>query len=151
MENQNTNTTPVWVYEITLKHYMNDCLPLVCHGTTAAKARYAAYLDMSECYESFADFLADIVSCRRIFRIHATTDESFAEMANNRGIPFARIGMRVSAAGRYGTITGCNVSDNLNVLFDGETTATNVHPTWRITYYDDNGNIIARFCDDDIL
>lgn len=145
MENQNTKTTPVWVYEITLKHYMNDCLPLVCHGTTAAKARYAAYLDMGKCYDSFADFLADIVSCRRAFRVHCTTDEAFAETARDRGVPFARIGMRVSVAGRFGTITGCNSAGNLDVLFDSRASAENVHPTWNITYYDEDGDIIAEF------
>jgi len=109
-----------------------------------SKARYAAYLNLSECYENFAAFLNDIESSHRVCT-PPQSSRTFAEMRIRRGIPFAYLGMTVKISGRRGIIVGVNASDNLDVLFDGDTEPSNCHPTWNITYYDDVGNLLADF------
>lgn len=142
MANKLTRTDPLSAYEFTLGRYPSA--PHTAFGTTMAKARYAAYLDLAECYETFPDFLHDIKSSRRVC-VLPRPDKAFAEMRVRRSIPFARIGMTVMVGGRYGTIVGVNASDNLDILFDGDTTPSNCHPTWNIAYYDDVGNLLADF------
>ena len=66
----------------------------------------------------------------------------FELMIKNRSIPFAKLGMKVSVEGRMGTIVGFH-GLNLAVYFDGEYNYSNCHPHWKVTYYDDNMNIIA--------
>ncbi len=71
--------------------------------------------------------------------------EQFKETANNRGIPFAKKGMRIKVDGKKGVIKDFNSSANLNVLFDGEKVKVNCHPTWESVFYDEDENIIADF------
>ncbi len=67
----------------------------------------------------------------------------FRRCMEYRGIPFARIGMRVLVDGKPGAIVGHNDSANLDVLFDGDRHASNCHPGWMVVYLDDGGNPIA--------
>lgn len=75
------------------------------------------------------------------------TTDHFRRTAANRGVPFARIGMRVRVGDASGVIVGNNASANFDVLFDedsrykGET--LNCHPQSEITYFDDEGSEIA--------
>lgn len=135
-----TNRT-VSIYEFTLGRYRST--PRQVFGTTMSKARYAAYLELAECYEDFPSFLRDIESSRRVYTPYQP--RTLAEMRERRGIPFAYMGMPVEVGGRHGIIVGVNASDNLNVLFDGDTVPSNCHPTWNIVYYDDVGNLLADF------
>lgn len=69
----------------------------------------------------------------------------FQETAEQRGIPFAKKGMRVEVAGKPGLIKNFNIRANLDVLFDGEKEVSNCHPTWEIVYFDKSGKIIKDF------
>ena len=43
----------------------NGWPPITAFGATAGKAKYSAYLERSECFASFRDFLLSIISCER--------------------------------------------------------------------------------------
>lgn len=71
------------------------------------------------------------------------------EMQSARGIDFARLGMKVEVSGEIGTIAGMNCRGNLDVVFANQIKMGahkhNCHPTWDITYYDANGEVIAAY------
>ena len=64
-------------------------------------------------------------------------------------MPFVKRGMRVKSthSGKYGRISGVNSSENLNVIFDGETHVSNCHPTWMMQYFNSEGVVIAEYAD----
>lgn len=67
-----------------------------------------------------------------------------------RNLPFIKKGMRVEYTHekiKTGKIIGGNSSGNLNVLFDGKKKPENCHPTWAMRYFDDDGKVIAEFCE----
>ncbi|HBN6882667.1 TPA: hypothetical protein L3310_003248 [Vibrio cholerae] len=71
---------------------------------------------------------------------------SIQNVRDGRNLPFLKRGMRVQVdGGKFGTITGANRSMNLNVRLDGEKHSGNYHPTWKMRYFDENGNVIAEF------
>ncbi|WP_050916583.1 hypothetical protein [Vibrio cholerae] len=71
---------------------------------------------------------------------------SIQSVRDGRNLPFLKRGMRVQVDGdKFGTITGANRSMNLNVRLDGEKHSSNYHPTWKMRYFDKNGNVIAEF------
>ena len=74
-----------------------------------------------------------------------TKEEIFAETMQSRGVSFARIGMRVEINGRMGNIKGCSVRANIDVLFDGDKSKSNCHPTWNICYFHHDGSIAGDF------
>lgn len=52
-----------------------------------------------------------------------------------RGVPFAKLGMRVRFDnGDHGTLVGHNSSANLDVIMDGADSPLNCHPAWQISY-----------------
>jgi len=69
------------------------------------------------------------------------------DMKRCRGIDFARLGMMVEVDGDVGTIIGMNQSANLDVMFANRLKhgkhPMNCHPTWRIRYFDEKGEVIA--------
>lgn len=76
------------------------------------------------------------------------TTDGIVRTAKYRGVPFARAGMRVKVENDYGRIVSHNDSANWDVLFEtgrwaGET--LNCHPNWMMTYYDDDGTVLAEF------
>lgn len=72
--------------------------------------------------------------------------EQFQEdMIRCRGIEFARLGMKVEVNGKEGTIQGMNANANLNVLFPGQAGVRNCHPTWKVKYFNEQGEVIADF------
>lgn len=71
--------------------------------------------------------------------------EIFKDTAENRGVPFAEIGMRVELQGKRGVIKGFNSSANLDVIFDGDKKKTNCHPTWEMIYFNSGGSIAKDF------
>ena len=68
---------------------------------------------------------------------------------NQRGLKFIKRGMKVenTYSKKIGVITGGNSSGNINVKFEGETKASNCHPTWMMKYFDQDGNVIAEYKD----
>lgn len=106
-----------------------------------AKAEFLRSLD--------GDYNYIDVLCKKDYEIK--TDESFNKVAESRGVKFAKIGMRVSVNGENGHITGHNRSGNFDVLFNENSKwkgqNLNCHPTWRVTYFDEEGKIIKSFND----
>ena len=68
---------------------------------------------------------------------------------NNRGLKFVEIGMKVQFIynGKFGIIKGENNSGNLDVLFDGDKKPSNLHPTYKMRYFDSSDNVIAEYND----
>lgn len=109
------------------------------HARSASKARREYHLDVSESWPDvrYIDVRSELEGSPR-------DDEGFRRMAEYRGIPFARIGMRVLAEGHWGNIVGHNSSSNLNVLTDAGV-VLNCHPTHGVTYYADDSSVACRF------
>lgn len=76
------------------------------------------------------------------------TSERFLKTARYRGVPFARIGMRVSVGGEYGVLVGTNSAANFDVLFDEKSRykgmVLNCHPWHEMTFYREDGTEIAK-------
>ena len=74
---------------------------------------------------------------------------SLEYVRKQRGLDFIERGMRVElsygSVKKQGTIMGGNPSGNIDVLFDGEKTHANCHPTWCLKYFDKQGNVIAEY------
>jgi hypothetical protein len=114
---------------------------------TPAQARYAFYVHHSfdESYrEMFKYIKSKYIGEMEISHLFQDK-ERFDDMCKRRGIEFAYLGMTVDIAGRKGKIVGSNQSLNLNIVFDGQVHDSNCHPTWEITYYDNDGNIVECF------
>ena len=57
-----------------------------------------------------------------------------------RGVP-AKRGMRVEVNGSKGQIASAR-GGSLYVRFDGGRCSVPCHPTWRVVYFDDDGNVL---------
>ena len=77
------------------------------------------------------------------------TSDEFRRNAEYRGVPFAKVGMRVRVGEAMGTIIGHDSSANWRVLFDEDTRyqggTLSCHPRWEITYYGNGGEVLADF------
>lgn len=117
--------------------------PTTIYATSIGKAK-ARY-----CVEA-RDWHPDVayldIRAKRARRSAPVTTDAFRRVADSRGIPFARVGMRVRVGDDMGTIVGHNRSANLNVLFDDGTRyggeVLNCHPNWKVTYFDEAGEVI---------
>lgn len=117
---------------------------------TAGKAKYDYYRYLQDgLWETDFGTFVKKANCRKIRKAGVSSffgdKDSFERMCKSRIIEFAHMGMRVSVAGRMGTIVGSNYSGNLDVLFDGHCNTNNCHPWWETVYYDQPGNIIKDF------
>lgn len=102
-----------------------------------------------------ADFLRDVADCGfqftdiRVRRVGGpVTTADLVRTAKYRGVPFVRAGMRVRVGEDFGRIVSHNDSANFDVIFEtgpwaGET--LNCHPNHMMTYYDDDGTVLASF------
>ncbi|MDO8416568.1 MAG: hypothetical protein Q7S87_10205 [Agitococcus sp.] len=76
-------------------------------------------------------------------------DQFIHDMARQRNITFARIGMLIEVNGDIGTIRGMNSSANLDVVFANQMKLGkhkhNCHPTWETRYFDAQGAVIADY------
>lgn len=119
---------------------------------TAGKAKYDYYLYLQDgIWEvDFREFLKH-VNCKKVGKAGIASlfgDYSqFKRMCELRGIGFAFQGMRVSVAGRMGTIVGANSSLNLDVVFDGKWVSNNCHPHYETIYFDNYGKEVANYCE----
>lgn len=75
--------------------------------------------------------------------------KSLDYIKNQRGLKFVEIGMKVQFLhnGKFGVIKGENSSGNLDVLFEGDKKPSNCHPTYKMRYFDNDGNVIAEYND----
>ncbi len=103
---------------------------------TAGAAKYRKWLDIKECWEDTP------ITSMRARRVREYVEPAgFRSCVDGRGIAFARIGMRVQLSdGTSGRIVGHNSSANLDVLVGR--VVYNVHPLWRVTYFDEGGEVI---------
>lgn len=83
------------------------------------------------------------------------TSPELRRVADYRGVAFVCAGMRVKVGNDFGVIVGANSSANLDVLFDADgrygEEVMNCHPHSQITYFDNHGEIIKAFVDDEAL
>ena len=119
---------------------------------TPSKARYKFYneLDAEEPYSEYFKYIKvrKIGVCDESYlpQISEYDLEKFNIVIEHRNIPFAKIGMKISVAGKIGKIIGANSSMNLDVDFIGDGTKSNCHPTWETIYYDENNVVLKTFC-----
>ena len=114
----------------------------------AGKARYHCLLDLRDA--GYRVRFQDI-RVRSTSSLPLVTLDAFAETARRRGVPFARIGMKVKVGEHSGIITGKNDSSNFDVLFtEGphKGLALNCHPNWEMKYFAADGSILADFSEE---
>jgi hypothetical protein len=109
-------------------------------AATAGRAKYHRWLDLRESWDLPITDMRSRVSERLA---DPETECRFESMKKSRGIPFAKIGMRVIGEGHEGVITGANCSANLNVLNAAGVTM-NIHPTYDVQYFAGDGSLIAH-------
>jgi hypothetical protein len=113
------------------------------HALTAGKAKADYLRDVSE---PWPDVKFTDITCRCLGG--PVTDDGFRKTATYRGVPFAKIGMRVEVGGDAGQIAGNNSSANFDVLFTAgkhKGLTLNCHPNWMFKYFGDNGEVLAEF------
>lgn len=105
---------------------------------TASKARYQCLLNLRD-----AGWEVEFkhIACRPCETLSMARLAAFAETAQKRGVPFARIGMRVDVDGRRGWIVNKNDSANFEVLFETGA-AGSCHPHWKMKYFDRDGRLL---------
>lgn len=113
----------------------------ILNRATAGQAKADYFRDVSEIGCRYTD-----IRVRRLGGPVTTAD--LVRTATYRGVPFVRAGMRVKVGDDFGRIVGHNDSANFNVLFEtgkwaGQT--LNCHPNWMMTYFDDEGTVLASF------
>jgi hypothetical protein len=97
---------------------------------SAGAAKYQRFLALVDCCPDLC------INQMRARSMGAALVEpaGFRDFAERRGIPFARVGMRVMVDGQPGVIVGHNASGNLDVILDGHQHPSNCHPSWRVVY-----------------
>lgn len=121
----------------------------IAETSAKAKAQHYNYLQDGLFEDDFFTVVRNM-KCRKIGRasIMALFGDynQFKRMCELRNIAFAFQGMRISVAGRMGTIVGSNSSLNLDVVFDGRWDINNCHPHYETIYLDNYGKEVANFC-----
>ena len=108
----------------------------IVYAETPGKAKYLRLLDLWEVWDGIS---LKHLTCREILPCRFSTPDSFDEVARRRGLPFARVGMKVRVDGNAGVIVGSNDSSNFDVYFtDGPHKGTigNCHPGWQFEFVD---------------
>jgi hypothetical protein len=143
-------------YSVTLPDAFRD-YPYDYSETIVAKSASAARYkfwqwNLSETYWNYSDVFRRLKSRT----LGPATPSSFfpetdAKMAvwesvvKWRGLKYAFLGQRIDVDGKMGTIVGGNDSLNLNVVMDGESRTSNVHPSWETTYFSRDGSVVKNF------
>ena len=65
-------------------------------------------------------------------RYIGNTQNAIDVVTKYRGLPNIKKGQMCRVDGRNGKVWGGNASANLNVLFDGESRASNCHPNYKM-------------------
>ena len=164
MKNDNSNESPNlakrvlgdrFIYECSITYGFNRSEDYTKKSEiiaeTPSKARYRFYneLDADEPYSEYFKYIKvrKIGVCDKDYLpfISDYDKEKFERVIANRNITFAKIGMKISVAGKIGKIIGANSSMNLDVDFLGDGTKSNCHPTWETIYFDENDFVIKSF------
>ncbi|MEJ1390110.1 MAG: hypothetical protein RPU34_04335 [Candidatus Sedimenticola sp. (ex Thyasira tokunagai)] len=107
-------------------------------ASSPGKAKRQMHVELEEIDYHYCDLRCSVMP-------GFVTDSEFLRTAEYRGVPFARIGMRVKVGGDPGMIVGKNSSANFNILFDDGDHPLNCHPNWDIKYLDDDGTVLAEY------
>ena len=113
------------------------------HALSRGKAKYEYWLDVRE---PWPDIKFTQIRCRTLGSPRNT--DAFSNTAAKRGVPFARIGMRVQVGPDFGLLVDRNDSMNFQVLFTSgkyEGQVVNCHPNWMMKYFADDGTLIKEF------
>lgn len=132
-------------YECGIKGYEHTT---VIHHVTAAKAKGEYFRHLCDAWSPDASERSKLfqkMTCRSLAGPIQT--DGFRRTASNRGLTFARIGMKVQCGDEKhgiwnGLIVDRNESANFNVLFtDGPHAGIvlNCHPHWLMKYFADDG------------
>lgn len=135
-EQQRVVSAPVRSYAVWLVPHEDWARNIVAVSGGKAKTQFLRDLDLDG-----VDYLDVRCKVQKGF----VTDDEFKRTAEYRGVPFARIGMRVEVGCNAGVIVGKNSSANFNVLFDGDDSPLNCHPSWKFKYFDDDGSVLADY------
>jgi len=115
----------------------------ILNRETAGQAKADFYSRISEIGCSFTDI--------RVRRVGGpVTTDDLARTAKYREVPFVRAGMRIKVEEDFGSVVDSNDSANFDVLFETgrhKGLILNCHPTWRTTYFNDDGTVLASFDD----
>lgn len=106
----------------------------VIAARTAGQARYRFLLDAQDWHPDLR-----IIDIRAVVAGAPSEPQGFRSVCRQRGVEFAKVGMRVTVQDKPGHIVGCNSSANFDVLFDGESYPLNCHPRWMMRYFADDG------------
>ena len=143
MPDQKTTTPRIQAFTCWIDGYKDFTKTVYATSIGKAKSRY-----YHEALDWFPNVEYTWIRARNDGLSPPVTTDDFRRMADYRGIPFARIGMRVSVGGEAGTIVGHNSSSNLNVLFDADSRYSgevlNCHPHSKVVYYDSDGAAINK-------
>lgn len=138
-------------YECWIPHYFKDGSSLTYNqvGSSASNARYGFFLEhISDSNETYKDYFK-VIKSRRIDGYDISClfgDEIKLERVKKfRDIDFVYLGMRIQVDGKYGVVVGANNHNNLDIVFDGTVTKSNVHPHWETVYYNSNNEVIKSY------
>lgn len=130
-----TTTNELQTYELSLVWHVGT-MRLTRQSEAQAIGAFKAELDDMQW-----DYHDGDIVCKGLGYVEEAP-EDFLRTANYRGLPFARIGTRVSVDGDFGWIVGKNSSANFDVLFEANGAVLNCHPHWMMDYYDRNGELL---------
>jgi hypothetical protein len=111
---------------------------------TAGQARYRYLLSLWDSFDHSEVSFRD-VRVRAFGLGRSGCGKDIARVAEYRGVPFVRPGMRVEVAGSPGRIVGVNSSANFDVVFDDGSYggfAVNCHPLHKMRYFDEDGTLL---------
>lgn len=112
------------------------------NSITSGKAKAEYFRKVKE---PLCDLLFTEVRCRKIGGPH--TSDEFMRVAENRGVPKARCGMKVEVEDRKGIIVGHNYCGNFDVFFFDAKNVGNCHPGWEMKYFDGDGKLVYDTCE----
>jgi hypothetical protein len=132
--------TMIRSYECSISNWERST---VVHAISRGKAKAEYFYDVKDCCPDlkFTDVL-----CRAIGA--PMQCDGFARTANYRGVPFAKIGMKVECGGHTGYIVGKNSTANFNIYFETgphKGLTLNCHPNWFIKYFAEDGSVLGDF------
>jgi hypothetical protein len=112
------------------------------YARSHGKARMACWSAIGECWDTLK--LTQVYA--RLSSRPPVESDRFRFLKEQRGLPFLRIGMRVTVDGRPGRVVDQGGGE-MSVIFDGTDFQQACHPTWRVHYLADDGSVIRAYGD----
>lgn len=153
IENLISNSPPLKLFICYLKGNEGRGQPVL--SFSRSKARYSYLLEVRDCYPglTFSDIVVrswdavqkndDVENQDAMRGVVKAYFYNFKKACESWGISFAKLGMKVGIpGGKWGYIVGA--SHYLQVL-SGQGHVVYAHPTWGVTYYDEEGFVVCSF------